>query len=99
IIQSKLLSKKIFIIADKIEGSALNFLVQNKMRNVIDVCAINAPGFGDRKTPVLEDIAALTGATLIDIGKGMHIKDATLSYVGTASFITCDEHTTIISAT
>jgi chaperonin GroEL len=66
------------IIADDIEGDALTNLVLNKMRGILNVVAVKAPGFGDSKKAMLEDIAIVTGATLITEDMGLKIEEATL---------------------
>ena len=90
-------NKPLLIIADEVEAQALSLLVVNRMRASIRVAAIKAPAFGDRRRAVLEDMCALTGATLISEDKGFHLKDATVEHFGKADqIIVGREHTTII---
>ncbi len=88
--------KKIFIIAEDIEGEALTTLVINKIKGVIDAVAVKAPAFGDRRKAMLEDIAVLTGATLISEELGYDLKEVTLDMLGTASTVKVDKDNTVI---
>ncbi|MEK6650970.1 MAG: chaperonin GroEL [Bacteroidota bacterium] len=84
------------IVAEEVEGEALATLVVNKLRGTLRVCAVKAPGFGDRRKAMLEDIAVLTGGTVISEEKGFKLENATLSYLGTAKRVTIDKDNTTI---
>ena len=89
--------KDLFIIADSVEGQALATMVVNKMRGNFNVLAVEAPGFGDRQTKMLEDIATLTGSTFITEDKGLKLENATLADLGSARKVTSTkENTTIV---
>lgn len=88
---------KLLIIAEDIEGDALTTLVLNKLKGVINCVAIKAPGFGDRRKAMLQDIAILTGATVISEDLGLELKDTTLNELGRAKLVKVDkENTTIV---
>ncbi|MBS0615808.1 MAG: chaperonin GroEL [Verrucomicrobia bacterium] len=88
--------QEILIIADDIDGDALSTLVVNRLRGILKVCAVKAPGFGDRRKALLEDIAILTGATVISEDKGMTLKDADVAVLGEAEKIIISKETTTI---
>jgi len=88
--------RELLIIVDDVEADALSTLVINKLKGVLKVCAVKAPAFGERKKEILEDIAILTGATVISEDKGLHLKQLDTAFLGRAEKVIVSKDQTLI---
>ena len=86
------------VIAEDVDSEALTTLVVNRLRSQLKICAVKAPGFGDRRKEMLEDIAVLTGGVVISEEKGLKLEQATIEMLGTADKVTVTkDYTTVVN--
>ena len=88
--------KKLLIVCDELEGEALATIILNRLKGIFECVAVKAPGFGERRKKMIEDIAVLTGGTVITADLGYDLKDTTLDHLGTAATVKVDRETTVI---